>query len=122
LVAIERLQEWSQRRNRELAERCKWYEKNAQRLACDCQEQLKHKGGLYERPKSTALRKVGRASDGYYIGFEFVCDVCGTAWFCGLSATESESHYFWEPADEQVGPIELDSQYYPNEPEDFELY
>lgn len=116
LVQIEGLQQ----SNYKLTERYEWYEKNRQKLACDCLDQIKQGAATYDKPKTTSFRKLGRASDGYYIGFKFICDVCKTAWFCGESHTESEFHYFWEPADENVDLVELDSRHYPKESDDYE--
>ncbi|MCP4374510.1 MAG: hypothetical protein GY797_41370, partial [Deltaproteobacteria bacterium] len=71
-------------------------------FSCDCQVLIELKMHGRREPKSTALRKLGRAFDGYFEGDYFVCEVCCTHWFLSEEHTPWESSYRWEPAGDTV--------------------
>jgi hypothetical protein len=110
-----------QKCNKTFKERFEWYEKNRQKLICDCNDLLIN-GVPYNKPKTTSLHNYGRASNGYYLGYKFVCGVCNTNWFCAESNTESEFLYSWEPADEKVILVKTENKFQPDPSEDFEPF
>lgn len=83
---------------RKLWDRYQWYKENIGHPACDCKE-LTGRGERAE-PKSTALRKLGRVTDGYYDGDAYHCEVCKTCWVVWESHTHSQFLRTWQVEDQ----------------------